>query len=85
MHTKTRRLGGGLPSHALLALAAVERGGQEAPVQLSYDRKTELTCLQELLKRLQDRHVDCAEVVAKKATSDAVSAATVSPDTPNVL
>ena len=41
--------------------------------------------MQELLKRLQDRHVDCAEAVAKKAAADAASAATVSPDTPNVL
>jgi hypothetical protein len=41
--------------------------------------------LQELLKRLQDRHVDCAEAVAKKAAADAASAATVSQDTPNVL
>jgi hypothetical protein len=58
---------------------------QEAPVQLSRDRKTELACLQELLKRLQDRHVNCAEVVAKKAAADASSAATVNPDTKNVL
>jgi hypothetical protein len=41
--------------------------------------------LQELLKRLQDRHVDCAEAVAKKAAADAASAATVDPDAPNVL
>ncbi len=41
--------------------------------------------MQELLKRLQDRHVDCAEVVAKKAAADAVSASTVNPDAPNVL
>ena len=58
---------------------------QETPVQLSHDRKTELACLQELLKRLQDRHVDCAEAVAKKAAADAASAATVNPDAPNVL
>jgi hypothetical protein len=58
---------------------------QEAPVQLSSDRKTELACLQELLKRLQDRHVDCTEAVAKKAAVDAASAATVDPDGPNVL
>ncbi len=45
---------------------------------------TELV-LQELLKRLQDRHVDCGEAVAKKDAADAASAATVSPDTPNVL
>ena len=41
--------------------------------------------MQELLKRLQDRHVDCAEAVAKKDAADAASAATVNPDTPNVL
>jgi hypothetical protein len=59
--------------------------GQEQAVQLSRDRKSELACLQELLKRLQDRHVDCAEALAKTAAADAVSAATVSPDPPNVL
>ncbi len=58
---------------------------QEPPVQLSRDRKSELACLQELLKRLQDRHVDCAEALAKKAAADATSAATVNPDAPNVL
>ena len=41
--------------------------------------------MQELLKRLQDRHVDCAEALAKKAAADAASAATVNPDAPNVL
>ena len=41
--------------------------------------------MQELLKRLQDRHVDCAEALAKKAAADAVSATTVNPDAPNVL
>jgi hypothetical protein len=41
--------------------------------------------LQELIKRLQDRHVDCAEALAKKAAPDAASAATVNPDAPNVL
>jgi hypothetical protein len=40
--------------------------------------------LQELLKRLQDRHVECAQPVAKKAAADAASAATVNPDTQNV-
>jgi hypothetical protein len=39
---------------------------QEAPVQLSRYHKTELACLQELLKRLQDRHVECAQTVTKK-------------------
>ena len=58
---------------------------QEAPVQVSSRHPTELACLQELLRRLQDRHVDCAEVVAKKDAADAASAATVNPDTPNVL
>ena len=41
--------------------------------------------MQELLKRLQDRHVQCAEAVAKKGAADAASAAAVSPDAPNVL
>jgi hypothetical protein len=41
--------------------------------------------LQELLKRLQDRHVECDGVVAKKAAADAASDVTVSPNTPNVL
>ena len=46
---------------------------QEPPVQLSRDRKSELACLQELLKRLQDRHVDCAEALAQKAAADKVT------------
>ena len=58
---------------------------QEPPVQVSSVHPTELACLQELLKRLQDRHGECAQAVAKKATVDAASATTVSPDTPNVL
>jgi hypothetical protein len=58
---------------------------QEAPVQLSRDHKTELACLQELLKRLQDRHVECAQAVTNKADADAQADATVNPDTPNVL
>ena len=58
---------------------------QEPPVQVSSVHPTELACLQELLKRLQDRHGECAQAVAKKDAADAVSAATVSPDTPNVL
>ncbi len=41
--------------------------------------------MQELLKRLQDRHVDCAKALAKKAVADAASADTVNPDAPNVL
>ena len=41
--------------------------------------------MQELLKRLQDRHVECAQAVAKKAAADAQAAATVTPDAQNVL
>ena len=41
--------------------------------------------MQELLKRLQDRHVECAQAVAKKAAADAASAAAVTPDAQNVL
>ena len=41
--------------------------------------------MQELLKRLQDRHVECAQALTKKAAADAQAAATVNPDTPNVL
>ena len=51
---------------------------QEPPVQVSSVHPTELACLQELLKRLQDRHVECAQAVAKKATADAQAAAAVS-------
>jgi hypothetical protein len=58
---------------------------QEPVVHRSRVHPTELACLQERLKRLQDRHVDCAEAVAKKAAADAASAATVNPDTPNVM
>jgi hypothetical protein len=58
---------------------------QEPPVHVSGEHPTELTCLKELLKRLRDRHVDCAQAVAQKAAADAASAATVTPDTPNVL
>jgi hypothetical protein len=61
----------------------VERN--EPSVQVSSRHPTELACLEELLKWLQDRHVECAEAVAKKAAADAASAADVSPDTPNVL
>jgi hypothetical protein len=38
-----------------------------------------------MLKRLQDRHVECAQVVTKKAATDAQAVATVNPDTPNVI
>ncbi len=52
---------------------------------LSRVQPTELACLQELLKRLQDRHVEYAQSVAKKAVADATSTPTVNADTPNVL
>ncbi len=39
---------------------------KEPPVQVSSVHPTELACLQELLKRLQDRHVNCGEPVAKQ-------------------
>ncbi len=59
---------------------------QEPPVQVSSRNPTELACLQELLKRLEDRHVEYAQAVAKKAVPDAQAAAVVaSPDTPNML
>ncbi len=59
---------------------------QEPPVQVSSRNPTEIARLQDLLKRLQDRHVECAQVVAKKAAADDQAAAVVaSPDTPNVL
>jgi hypothetical protein len=41
--------------------------------------------LQELIKRLEENHGNCAEALAKKAAADAASAATMNPDTPNVL
>jgi hypothetical protein len=58
---------------------------QESTVQVSSVHPTELAYLQELLKRLQDRHVDCAEALTKKAATDAQAAAAVSADTPSVL
>jgi hypothetical protein len=60
--------------------------GQEQAVQLSRERTTLLACLQELRKSLQDRHgFRFSEAVGKKAAADAVSAATMNPDAPNVL
>ena len=41
--------------------------------------------MKELLKRLQDRHVECAEAVAQKSAADAQAVADVSPDAPNVI
>jgi hypothetical protein len=45
-------------------------------------------CLQELIKRLEENHGNCAEALVKKvkkAVADDASTATVNPDTPNVL
>ncbi len=39
---------------------------QESPVQISTRHPTELACLQDLLQRLKDRHVDCTEALTKK-------------------
>ena len=44
---------------------------QEPAVRLSRVHPTELACLHELIKRLQDRHVECDQAVAKKAAADA--------------
>ena len=52
---------------------------------LSREHRTEVACLQELLKRLQDRHVECGQAVANETAADAVSASTVTPDAQNVL
>ena len=43
--------------------------------------------MQELIKRLEENHGNCAEDLAKKAAADAdaASAVTVNPDAPNVL
>jgi hypothetical protein len=41
--------------------------------------------LQELLERLEENHDNCAEALTKKDAVDTDSAATVSPDPPNVL
>ena len=58
---------------------------QKAPIHLTKERTTMHACLQELRKRLQQNHGNCAEALTKKAAADAASAATVSLDTPNVL
>ena len=56
---------------------------QEPPVQVSSRHPTLHACLQELLKRLQEKHGKCAETLTNKATTDAQTAAAV--HTPNVL
>jgi hypothetical protein len=56
---------------------------QESPVQVSSRHPTLHAChkLQELLKRLQEKHGKCAEALTKKAAADAQAAADV--HTPN--
>jgi hypothetical protein len=44
---------------------------QEPPVQVSNRHPTLYSCLQELLKRLQEKHGKCAEALTKKAAADA--------------
>jgi hypothetical protein len=61
------------------------RKKEESPVHVSGEYPTELVCLQELLKRLQDRLVEYAQSVDKKDADDASSTVTVNPDTPNVI
>jgi hypothetical protein len=39
---------------------------QEAPIHLSKERNTMRAYLQDLLKRLEENHVNCAEVLTKK-------------------
>jgi hypothetical protein len=39
---------------------------QETPVHVSGEHPTEFACLKEMLKRLQDRHVECAQAVANR-------------------
>ena len=59
---------------------------QDPPVQVSRRHPTEFPSLEELLKRLQDRHVEFAQAGSKKAAADAqTTTAAASPDTPNVL
>jgi hypothetical protein len=56
---------------------------EETPIHLSKERTTMRACLQELLKRLQEKHGKCAEALTNKTAADAQSAADV--HTPNVL
>jgi hypothetical protein len=49
------------------------------------ERPTLLACLQELRKRLQEHHGNCAQALTEKDAADTASTPTVSPDIPNVL
>ena len=63
----------------------VERNKSQSPVQVSSRHPTLHACLQELLKRLQEKHGKCAEALTNKAAADAQAAAAVSADAPSVL
>ena len=54
---------------------------QEASLHISGERPTLLACLQELRKRLEEHHGNCAQALTEKDAADTVSAATVRPDT----
>ena len=56
---------------------------QETPIRLSKERTTMRACLQELLKRLQEKHGRCAESLTNKAAADAQAGAVV--HSPNVM
>jgi hypothetical protein len=56
---------------------------QDPPVQVSSRHPTLHACLQELRKRLQEKHGKYAEALTKKAATDAQAAAAV--HTPNVM
>jgi hypothetical protein len=56
---------------------------QEPPVQVSSRHPTLHACLQEILKRLQEKHGKCVEALTQKAAADAQAAAAV--HTPSVL
>jgi hypothetical protein len=56
---------------------------QEPPVQDSRRHLTLHACLQELLKRLQEKHGKCTEALTNKVAADAKVAAAV--HTPNVF
>jgi hypothetical protein len=56
---------------------------QETPIHLSKERTTMRACLQEMLKRLQEKHGKCAEALTNKAAANAQAGAAV--HSPNVL
>ena len=74
------------PSRVFFAksMTDVERK-QETRVQVSSRHPTLHACLEELRKRLEENHGNCAEALAKKAAADAQAPAALSPDTPSVI